>query len=61
VLFLGLVVSFAPFSPKIFLPKSLGAEHLRINKKKTTEYENHKKVRIKNSQLQSKIYSFYFK
>jgi len=51
-----------PLPPKIFLPTPLGAQHLRIKNKnkKTTEYENHKKVRIINSQLQSRIYWFYF-
>jgi len=59
VLFLSLGVSFAP---KNFSADTLRAQRLRINKKKTTtEYENHKKLRIINSQLQYKIYCFCFK
>jgi len=63
VLFLGLGVSFVLLwasSQKLFLPALLGLSAAFKNKqKRTTEYENHKKVRMKNSQLQSKIYGFF--
>jgi len=58
LLFLGLGVPLAPFLPKIFLPIPLELSTAFKNKKEQTEYANHKK--IKNSQLQFKIYCFLF-
>jgi len=47
-----------PFPLKNFSADTLISTMLKNKQKRTTEYENHKTVRIKNSQLQSKIYCF---